>query len=123
MDIGFEDFDSPNVRECLDSHSRPLTDTDLIELEQQRVYGEEEEIASDGEGSVSKQILIKELEQMFRNLETVEQQIMALEPKVERRMLVHRTLENLISCYRKMYEDKKKATSVQATLDKYFCRN
>jgi hypothetical protein len=24
-DLGFEDVDSPNVRECLDSHSQPLT--------------------------------------------------------------------------------------------------
>jgi hypothetical protein len=35
-DLGFEDFDSPNAKECLDSQSQPLTDTDLIELEQQR---------------------------------------------------------------------------------------
>jgi hypothetical protein len=26
-DLGFQDVDSPNVRECLDSHSQPLTDT------------------------------------------------------------------------------------------------
>jgi hypothetical protein len=64
---------------------------------------EKEEIASEGEGRVSKGILIKELEQMFRNLETVKQQIMALDPNVERSLLVRRTLENRISCYRKMY--------------------
>jgi hypothetical protein len=32
---------------------------------------EKQEIASDGDGCVSKEILIKELKQMFRNLETV----------------------------------------------------
>jgi hypothetical protein len=37
---------------------------------------EKGEIASEGEGCVSKEILINELEQMFRNLETVKQQIM-----------------------------------------------
>jgi hypothetical protein len=73
---------------------------------------EKEEIASQGEGCVSKEILIKKLEQMFRNLETVTQQIIDLDPNVERSMLVRRTLENRISCYRKMYEEKKKATSV-----------
>jgi hypothetical protein len=83
---------------------------------------ENEEIASEGEGCVSKEILIKELEQMFRNLGTVKQQIMNLDPNVERSMLVRRTLGNGISCYRKMYDDKKKATSVQTTLDKYFSR-
>jgi transposase-like protein len=49
---------------------------------------EKEEIASEGEGCVSKEIFIKELEQMFRNLETVKQQIMDLDPNLERSMLV-----------------------------------
>jgi hypothetical protein len=121
-DIGFDDVDSPNVRECLDSHSQPLTDTDLAELEQQLTYDEKEEIASERERCVSKEILIKELEQMFRNLETVKQQITDLDPNVQRRMLVRRTLQNGISCYRKSCEEEKKATSVQTTLDKYFSR-
>jgi hypothetical protein len=59
---------------------------------------------------------------MFRNLETLKQQIMDLDPNVERSMLVRPTLENGISCYRKMYEEKKNATSVQMMLDKYFSR-
>jgi hypothetical protein len=57
---------------------------------------------------------------MFRNLEAVKQQIMDLDPNAERSMLVRRTLENGISCYCKMYEGEKKATSVQTTFDKYF---
>jgi hypothetical protein len=38
--LGFEDVDSPAVKECLDSHSEPLTDADLIELQKQRTYDE-----------------------------------------------------------------------------------
>jgi hypothetical protein len=68
---------------------------------------EKEEIASEGERCVSKEILIRQLEQILRNLESVKQQIMDLDPNVERGMLVRRTLENGISCYRKMYEEKK----------------
>jgi hypothetical protein len=83
---------------------------------------EKEEVASEGEWCLSKEILIKELEQMFRNLEIVKQQIMNLDPNVEIGMLVRRTLEKGISCYRKMYEEKKKATSVQMTLDIHFSR-
>jgi hypothetical protein len=117
-----EDVDSLHVRESLDSHSQPLTNTDLIELEQQRTYGEKEEIASEIEGCVSKEILIKELEQMFRNLETVKHQIMDLDPNVERSKLVRRALENAISCYRKLHDENKKATSAEMTLAKYFFR-
>jgi hypothetical protein len=47
---------------------------------------------------------------------------MNLDPNVERSMVVRRTLENGISCYRKMYGEKKKATSVQTTLGKYYSR-
>jgi hypothetical protein len=83
---------------------------------------EKEETASEGKGCVSKEILIKELEQMFRNLETVKQQIMDLDLNVERSMLIRRTPENGISCYRKMYDEKKKAPTFQPTLDKYFSR-
>jgi hypothetical protein len=55
-------------------------------------------------------------------LETVKQPIMDLAPNAERSILVPRTLENWISCYRKMYEEKKKATPFQTTLDKYVSR-
>jgi hypothetical protein len=118
-DLGFEDVDSPNVRECLDSHS--LTRT-LQNWSNSVTYDEKEEIASEGEGCVSKEILIKKLEQMFRNLETVKQKITDLDPNVERSTLVRRTLENGISCYRKMYEEKKEGYICQTTLEKYFSR-
>jgi hypothetical protein len=38
------------------------------------------------------------------------------------KLTVRRTPENGISCYRKMYEEKKEAASVQTTLDRYFSR-
>jgi hypothetical protein len=81
-DLGFEDVDSLNVRECLYLHSQPLTGAELTDLEQQRTYKEKQQFAPEGEESVSKEIMIKELEKMFRNLETVEQQIMDLYPPV-----------------------------------------
>jgi hypothetical protein len=43
----------------------PLTDMDLIGMEQQHTYDKKGKIASEGEGCVSKEILIKELQQMF----------------------------------------------------------
>jgi hypothetical protein len=63
-----------------------------------------------------------EYEQIWRNLETVKQQIMNLDPNVKRSMLFRRTLANGIICYHKLYESKNKATSVETVLDKYFSR-
>jgi hypothetical protein len=59
---------------------------------------------------------------MFQTVETVKQQIMDLDPNVEKIMLVHQNQENEISCCHKLYDKKKKATTVQMTPDKYFCR-
>jgi ASC-1-like (ASCH) protein len=73
-----------------------------------------------GQSKASKAILIEELEKTFRSLETVKQQIMDLDPKLERSMPVRRTLENGISCYRKMYEEKKKATLFKRPLTNIF---
>jgi hypothetical protein len=42
----------------------------------------------------SKEILIKELEQIFRNLETAKQQIVGLDPSVGKNMTLRRNLEN-----------------------------
>jgi hypothetical protein len=98
-------------------HSHTLT-----ELEQQRTYYEKNEITSEGDGCIPKEILIKELEQMFQNLGSIKQQIVDLDPNLERSMLVRRTLENGISSCRKLYEEKKKDICVQTTLDRYFSR-
>jgi hypothetical protein len=118
--FGFEDADSPNIRKHLNSHSQPLIDTDLTELEQQRSYDEKEEIASEEDKRVSKEILIKELQQMFRNLERVKQQITDLDQNVERSMLVRRTLENGIICYRKLYERKRRLRLFKRRLTNIF---
>jgi hypothetical protein len=49
--------------------------------QQQRAYDEKEEIEAKGTGCVSREILIKELEHTFRNLETVKQQTMDSDPE------------------------------------------
>jgi hypothetical protein len=78
---------------------------------------------SEGEECVSREILIKELKQMFWNLEIVKQQIVDLDTNVGRSTLVCVTQENGISCCHKLHEKKRETTSVQMMLDKYFSRN
>jgi hypothetical protein len=56
-DLGFEGVESPSVRECLDLHSKQLTDTGLTELKQQHTYDEKEEHASDREGVSERKLL------------------------------------------------------------------
>jgi hypothetical protein len=58
-DISVDLGNSPNVREFLDAHSQPLTDMDLVELEQQHTYDEKNEITSEGDGRISKESTVQ----------------------------------------------------------------
>jgi hypothetical protein len=65
-----------------------------------------DQIASESDGRVLKEILIKELQQMFQNLENVKQQSMNLDLNMKR-ILVCRNLENGIRSHHKLYEEKR----------------
>jgi hypothetical protein len=61
-------------------------------VERQRAYDDKVEMASEGERCVSKKMLLKELEQGFRNLETVKMQIKDLDQTME----THASCPNII---------------------------
>ncbi len=62
--LGFEDVDSKNVHELLDSHSNELGDNDLIEIEHQIAYDEKEEENQETQ-LIAKHITVKELDEFF----------------------------------------------------------
>lgn len=65
INLGFEDVDSPSVRECLDSHSQVLSDGPY-RIGATVYLCEKEEIVFEGEGCVLKEILMKELSKCFK---------------------------------------------------------
>ena len=102
-DLGFENVDEENIQELLNSHSADMDDVSLIELEQQQALQEKYE---DDCEEVVKEITIKELEDLFQDMEKVKRRLMDIDPDVNRSMKVCRSLDQL-SCYRKIYFEKK----------------
>ena len=103
-DLGFENVDEENIQELLNSHSADMDDVSLIELEQQQALQEKYE---DDCEEVVKEITIKELEDLFQDMEKVKRRLMDIDPDVNRSMKVCRSLEDQLSCYRKIYFEKK----------------
>ena len=122
--LGFDEIDNENVHELIESHAEDLSDNDLINMEQQRAYeqNDEEECI---ETQPAKELTLNDLDEMFRLMENFKQRMMDSDPDIDRSMQVRRNLENDIKCYRKLYEEKKKAKNekyVQTSLLKFFSK-
>ena len=110
--------DEENIQELLNSFSADIDDVSLIELGQQQALQEMDDNCEE----VVKEITIKELEDLFQDMEKVKRRLMDIDPDVNRSMKVCRSLEDQLSCYCKIYCEKKQKP-VQLTLDKFFTKN
>ncbi|XP_023223840.1 tigger transposable element-derived protein 1-like isoform X1 [Centruroides sculpturatus] len=104
-DLGFGGVNAEDVKELFDSNSKDLHD-DGLEIEQLCAYEDNKQIKS--EDVVPKEITIKELDGIFHSLELLKQQVMDMDPDVNRSMHVCQGIESQFTCYRKIYSDKKK---------------
>lgn len=123
-ELGFEELDSDNVIECIDSNTKELDNESLINIEEQRAY-EEEELNMSDEAELNeaptKEITHQQLAKIIRQIETLSVEIMDVDPNVERSTKICRNLKNDIRCYSDMYEEKKpKKKLVQTTLTQFF---
>ena len=82
--------------------------------------------------SASKEITINELEKNFHiawkliwklgTVENVQEHVFKMDSNVERGMVVCCNMKKQFECYRKMLEDKKKATIKQTKLEQFFVK-
>ena len=122
INLGMSELDNDNVRELLNSHDVDLNDEDLLNLDQQRAYDDDEQGTEETNEpeTQTKEFTIKEFDAIFRHFETGKQMIMDADPNVERSIQVNRQVEKALSCYRVMHTEKKKSSSKQTSLLKYF---
>jgi len=118
-ELGLE-ADSENVRELLESHSKDLTDDDLLAIDQEHAYEEEDEKETEEKETAPKEISIKKLEELLTAIEKAKEIIREVDPNEERSMNVCRGLDKQVDCYRKIMEDRKKSNTVQLKLDSFF---
>ncbi|XP_043835158.1 tigger transposable element-derived protein 1-like [Dromiciops gliroides] len=117
--LGFDELESDNVLELLESHSEELTTDDFLHLEQQRVFEDIDDDTEEANNVQMKEFTLKEFEDIFQALEVVKQKIMDADPDVDRRMQIHQDVDKALCTYQRMYEDLKKEKTIQSTLLKY----
>ena len=109
------DFSEEDVTEVLDSHDKDLSNEDLIELEEQLIAHQEEE----ADTAEPKKFALKELSEVFSLAETMMVKLENQDPDTERFTKVYRGVMEQLSCYRIIYEEKKKK-AVQPSIQAYF---
>ncbi|XP_007498102.2 tigger transposable element-derived protein 1-like [Monodelphis domestica] len=118
--LGFDDLESDNVLELLDSHSEGLTTDDFLHLDQQRAFEDIDNDTEEADNKQMKEFTLKEFEDIFQALEVVKQKIMDADPNVDRRIQIHQDVDKALCTYQRMYEDLKKEKTIESTLPKYF---
>uniref|UniRef100_A0A5F8GLC9 Tigger transposable element-derived protein 1-like n=1 Tax=Monodelphis domestica TaxID=13616 RepID=A0A5F8GLC9_MONDO len=118
--LGFDDLESDNVLELLDSHSEGLTTDDFLHLDQQRAFEDIDNDTEEADNKQMKEFTLKEFEDIFQALEVVKQKIMDADPNVDRRIQIHQDVDKALCTYQRMYEDLKKEKTIESTLLKYF---
>jgi hypothetical protein len=110
-----------DVTELLQSHSQDLSNEDLIEIEEQRIIEEDEdeqEVAM--ETAPPPAFTIQRLAEAFRYIKSAMEIFETDDPNFERSLKVLEAMKNAYACYREIYHEKRKASSVQTLLDSYF---
>ncbi|XP_066467614.1 tigger transposable element-derived protein 1 [Tiliqua scincoides] len=111
--------ETEDVRELLKSHDQPLTDEDLLQIdEQRRLFNEEESQAEDM--AQPRELTTKELEEGIAKVEDAIAFWEKVDPNFERSSKVNRGLENQIACYKELLRERKKTSMRQTSLISFF---
>ncbi|KAK9728863.1 hypothetical protein QE152_g16999 [Popillia japonica] len=106
INLGFTYLDTECVEELLQSHDKELEVEDLIRLEQDRTYDNQE--TDNKKEAETKEFTLKELEEIFRIGELYKQKIMDGDPNLARSLRVSREIDKAVFCFKVMYEETKK---------------
>lgn len=107
--------DAEDVMELLESHDQPLTDDDLLQIdEQRRLFNEEESRAEDM--AQPRELTTKELEEGIAKVEDAIAFWERVDPNFERSSKVNRGLEYQIACYKELLRERKKTSMLQTSL-------
>ncbi|XP_051830692.1 tigger transposable element-derived protein 1-like [Antechinus flavipes] len=105
-DIGFAELVEADVDQLLQSHAEDLSNEELMQLEQERAVEEKEE--NEDVPPILRQLTTKELSEAFFHFEAGMQILANNDPNNERKFTVSRGISDTISCYRELYNEKKR---------------
>ncbi|KAM4694159.1 tigger transposable element-derived protein 1-like isoform 1-T2 [Discoglossus pictus] len=99
------DINENDVIDLLESNSQELTNEDLMEIEKQLIEAQEHEEQEDPE---PRKFTTKQLAEAFRLIEAGFAKLEEQDPNTERFTKVYRAVSENISCYKAIYEEKKR---------------
>ena len=122
--VGLDEVEEEDVTQLLESINEELTAEDLHELEQERVQLEEQVEAAavaTPTAASTKQLTVKNLQEMQRRMHSFLDFLEEIDPNVERSGLVRRKVTAVCAPYEQlMYEKRRDAQ--QSRIDKFFLR-
>ncbi|XP_068941605.1 tigger transposable element-derived protein 1-like [Petaurus breviceps papuanus] len=105
-DLGFGEVVETDVVQLLQSHDEDLSNEELMQVEQERAAEEKEE--NEDAPPILRQLTTKELSEAFSHFEAGIQILANHDPNSERKFKVSRGVNDTISCYRELYNEKKR---------------
>ncbi|XP_059583646.1 tigger transposable element-derived protein 1-like [Alligator mississippiensis] len=118
------DVEVKDIEELVKYVEGELTNEDLIELEAQQHLEEEQEEEEERMEEVQKKFTVNGLAGVFSKVNAAILELEGMDPNVERFTKVERQMNELLRCYREIYEEKKKITKItkQTTLTGFFSK-
>lgn len=95
-----------------------LSEEKLIDINKERGCDKKYTDVSE-EVTPAKHFILKELSEIFQNIESTKYKMLEVDSNLERNMTIHQSIEKMLALYHKLY-DKKTACTVPTTLDNFY---
>ena len=115
-EVGFTEVDEKDLDGLLESHSEPLSNEELLELERAAAEKEEEE---ENEPEPVRGLDIKTLQKAFSFVDSAVELLQEHDPNPKRSSNVVNQMEQAMKIYRELYDEKRKKAK-QSTISAFF---
>ncbi|XP_051787129.1 tigger transposable element-derived protein 1-like [Erpetoichthys calabaricus] len=105
-EAGFNHIDEEGIRELIESHSAPLSNEELEEMD--RLSFQEENVDDDEEAKKETKFSIPVLRKLFEYINAAEELVMQHDPLCDRAMTFGSTIREAANCYRVLLDTKLK---------------
>ncbi|KAK4312082.1 hypothetical protein Pmani_016438 [Petrolisthes manimaculis] len=113
---GFNEVDEEDIQQLFDSHAEPLSNEDLMEIEQERALADQEDNDDD---EPRRELGIKELREAFQHIEKGMELFREYDLNPARSGAATQAVEQALKAYKEIYERKRRQAK-QTTISSFF---
>ncbi|XP_051790420.1 tigger transposable element-derived protein 1 isoform X1 [Erpetoichthys calabaricus] len=110
------EVDKNDVEELIESHGEELTDEDLLELEAAKDAADVQAVALEEPEEKPKCFIAEEMSIAFREIASGMARLEKMDPNASRFLKVQRGVDESLACYREIYEEKKRAITLNSRI-------